>query len=247
MVSGSEFFDDNDIFETYTQGRKRRSDNPNDALDKPIILELMGNVKYADVLDLGCGAGEFGNLLLDLGCQSYTGIEASSKMVAVARETLVSDKTTVIHADLKNYTYPLDQYHLITSRLALHYIENLHDLFSKLNLSLKQGGRFVFSVEHPVLTSHNESLDISGGKRSNWIVDNYFKTGQRQVTWMGKDVIKYHRTVEDYFKLLQDAGFAILSLRESKPRRENFHDALEFERRQRIPMFLFFSAQPLRQ
>jgi SAM-dependent methyltransferase len=242
MVSGSEFFDDDEIFETYLQ-RRKRPDNPNDALEKPIILELMGNVKYADILDLGCGAGELGNLLLDLGCQSYTGIEASSKMVGLAQKILVSDKAMVIHADIKNYTYPTDQYHLIVSRLTLHYIENLQELFSKLHPALKQGGRFVFSVEHPVLTSHNESSDKYGGKRSNWIVDNYFKTGQRQVTWMGKDVIKYHRTVEDYFKLLQDAGFAILNLRESKPRRENFHNTLEFERRQRIPLFLFFSAQ----
>ena len=243
MVTGSEFFDDEEMFKTYWQHRKR-ADNPNDAIEKPIILELIGNVKYADVLDLGCGAGEFGNLLLDLGCQSYTGIEASSKMVAQSQTTIISKKAKVIHADLENYTFPIDNYHLIVSRLTLHYIENLHDLFTKLHPALKQGGRFVFSVEHPVLTSYNESLEISG-KRSNWIVDNYFKTGQRQAKWMGKDVIKYHRTVEDFFTLLQGAGFTIRSLRESKPRLENFHDPLEYERRQRIPMFLFFSVQPI--
>lgn len=244
MVNGSQFFDDDEVFETYMQGRKWRPDNPNDALEKPIILELMGNVKYADVLDLGCGTGEIGNLLLDLGCQSYTGIEASSKMVALAHKTLMSDKANVIHDRIDDYDYPLEQYHLILSRLTLHYIENLHDLFTQLHTTLKPSGRFVFSVEHPVLTSHNESSELSGGKRSNWIVDNYFKTGQRQVSWMGKDVIKYHRTIEDYFKLLQDTGFTVLGLRESKPRLVNFHDPLEYERRQRIPMFLFFSAQP---
>jgi len=243
MVKGSEFFDDDEMFNTYWQHRKR-SDNPNDAIEKPIILELIGNVKYADVLDLGCGAGEFGNLLLDLGCQSYTGIEASSKMVAQAQHNLVSHNAKVILADIENFAYPPKTYHLIVSRLTLHYIENLHDLFIKLHPALKQGGRLVFSVEHPVMTSHNESLEKSG-KRSNWIVDNYFKTGQRQARWMGKDVIKYHRTVEDFFALLQATGFSILSLRESKPRLENFRDPLEFERRQRIPMFLFFSAQPL--
>lgn len=242
MVEGAQFFDDDEMFNTYWQHRKR-PDNPNDAIEKPIILELIGNVKYADVLDLGCGAGEFGNLLLDLGCQSYTGIDASSKMVTQAQHQLVSKKATVIHADINTYNFPIDQYHLIVSRLTLHYIDNLHDLFIKLHPALKQGGRFVFSVEHPVMTSHNESLEKSG-KRSNWIVDNYFKTGHRQARWMGKDVIKYHRTVEDFFTLLQETGFNIRSLRESKPRPENFHDPLEYERRQRIPMFLFFSAQP---
>jgi SAM-dependent methyltransferase len=243
MVSGSEFFDDDEMFKKYWQNRQR-SDNPNDAIEKPIILDLIGNVKYADVLDLGCGAGEFGNLLLDLGCQSYTGIEGSAKMVKQAQKSLDTNQATVIHGNIENYSYPINKYHLIVSRLTLHYIDNLQSLFTKLLPALKQGGRFVFSVEHPVMTSHNESLEKSG-KRSNWIVDNYFKTGQRQATWMGKDVIKYHRTVEDFFQMLQNTGFTILSLRESKPKLENFHDPLEYERRQRIPMFLFFSAQVL--
>lgn len=243
MVSGPEFFDDDEMFKSYWQHRKR-ADNPNDAIEKPILLELIGNVKYADVLDLGCGAGEFGNLLLDLGCQSYTGIEASSKMVAEAKTVLVSDKAQVIESNIETYHYPKNQYHLIVSRLALHYVDDLQHLFSILHPALKLGGRLVFSVEHPVMTCHNESLEKSG-KRSNWIVDNYFRTGQRQAKWMGKDVIKYHRTIEDFFLILQHTGFTILSLRESKPRPENFHDPSEYQRRQRIPMFLFFSAQAM--
>ena len=243
MVDGPQFYDDDDIFKNY-QKRRKRPDNPNDALEKPIILELIGNVKYADVLDLGCGAGEFGSLLFDLGCHSYTGIEASQQMVDLACQTLRSDKTQIIQSYIEDYYYPKNRYHLIVSRLALHYVEDLKPLFRQLRSALKQGGRFVFSVEHPVLTSHNESLDISGGKRENWIVDNYFYTGRRQVNWMGKDVTKYHRTVEDYFRLLQETGFTILNLRESKPKLENFNNSDEFERRHRIPLFLFFCVIP---
>ena len=69
-----------------------------------------------------------------------------------------------------------------------------------------------------------------------WIVDDYFVTGRRVTTWMGDEVVKYHRTVEDYFTTMQAAGFTIESLRESHPQRARFTDDALFARRQRIPL-----------
>ena len=58
---------------------------------------------------------------------------------------------------------------------------------------------------------------------------------------MGGTVRKYHRTVEDYFRALQEAGFVVEQLRESRPQREQFADAQIYERRRRIPLFLFLA------
>jgi hypothetical protein len=63
--------------------------------------------------------------------------------------------------------------------------------------------------------------------------------------WLGSTVQKYHRTVEDYFHLLQNAGFQIENLREADPQRDNFYDAQTYERRKRIPLFLILSARKL--
>lgn len=54
---------------------------------------------------------------------------------------------------------------------------------------------------------------------------------------------KYHRTVEDYFRLLQTTGFRIEELREAQPKRKNFYDTQTYERRKRIPLFLIFSTR----
>lgn len=242
MVDGPKFYDDEKVFETYSERRKQQ-DNPNDALEMPIVLELIGNVKYANILDLGCGSGDFGTLMLSMGCHSYTGVEASYNMITLARKTLTSKRAELIYSRIENCDFQPAYYHLIVSRLVLHYIEDLDDLFAKLRPALQQGGRFVFSVEHPILTSHNESLALSGGKRSNWIVDNYFRSGVRNYQWKGGEVTKYHRTLEDYFKIINDNGFRIVNLREAKPKRENFASEEEFERRHRIPLFLFFSLE----
>ena len=64
----------------------------------------------------------------------------------------------------------------------------------------------------------------------------------RITNWMGGKVIKYHRTIEDYFFALSSAGFVVDALRESRPQPARFHDPATYERRKRIPLMLFFSA-----
>lgn len=236
---GAEFYDNADIFENYMNGRKK-SESPNDTLEKPIFLELLGDVKGNNILDLGCGDAKFGHEVLNNGCRNYTGIEGSKNMFETAKNTLEGTNGKVIFSSIEDWKYPEDIFHLVTSRLALHYIENTDVLFKKVFQTLLEEGRFIFSVEHPVLTSCFRSSEISTLCK-DWIVDNYFKTGERITPWMGGQVIKYHRTVEDYYIALQNAGFTINALRESKPQRDNFENEDTFLRRLRIPLFLFFS------
>jgi hypothetical protein len=59
---------------------------------------------------------------------------------------------------------------------------------------------------------------------------------------MGGEVIKHHRTVEDYFGALRSVGFIIDAVRESRPQRAVIADDETYRRRQRIPLILFFSA-----
>ena len=56
---GPEFFDNPDVFQKYLQHRESR-DNPNDTMENPVILDLLGPVRGARILDLGCGDGRLG-------------------------------------------------------------------------------------------------------------------------------------------------------------------------------------------
>jgi hypothetical protein len=129
----------------------------------------------------------------------------------------------------------------VTSRLALHYIQAIEVLFIRVYQALTEGGRLIFSIEHPVITSCDRAWQ-NDGPRQDWIVDNYFETGPRVTAWMGGEVLKYHRTIEDYFSALRDAGFVIDALRESRPQRSRFQNEATYERRKRIPLMIFFSA-----
>lgn len=240
MTSGADFYDEEQVFENY-MGRRSRPDNPNDTIEKPIFMEMLGDFRDKSVLDLGCGTGAFGIELIAGGCQSYSGVEASTRMVAEAQE-LVAAGGSIHHASIEDWTYPEAAFDLIVSRLALHYVKGLERTFRLAYHALKPAGQLIFSVEHPVLTSCNRSA-AETGKRGDWIVDDYFVTGERNVAWMGSSVIKYHRTIEDYFVGLQAAGFTVTQLREARPRPEHFADSGLYTRRTRIPLFLLLAAE----
>jgi SAM-dependent methyltransferase len=240
---GPNFYDEADTHETYTAHRASSS-SANEVLDRPVIEDLIGDVRGLDILDLGCGLGEFGAWLLAKGCASYTGLDGSERMITAAKTALEGTPGQLIEGDIRTWDYPRSKFDLVVSRLALHYVEDLKDPLSAIHRALRDSGRVVFSVEHPVITSSDES-SRTGGKRGSWIVDRYFETGRRQTRWMGSEVSKYHRTVEDYFSLVQQAGFTVESLRESRPNPKFIPDPAELKRRQRIPLMLFLAGRRL--
>ncbi len=236
---GPDAYDEEGFFSSYLS-RRYRGESPNLTMEEPAFYSLAGSPSGKEILEIGCGDGSYAASLLEAGCASYTGIEGSQKMARLAQKRLGDSNGTVIHSRIEDYEWEQEKYDLILSRLVLHYIEDLAPVLSHIRSSMKPGGRLVISVQHPLLTSSFKSMG-SNGKRKEWIVDDYFLTGKREEPWMGSLVVKYHRTVENYFGLLQQAGLTVESLKEAVPQEGLFMDKSEYERRRRIPLFLLFS------
>ncbi|WP_026695090.1 class I SAM-dependent methyltransferase [Peribacillus kribbensis] len=236
---GSSVYDKDEFFEHY-MNRRHREESPNESIETPSLFELLGCVEGKDLLDLGCGDASIGKMLLtSKGARSYTGVDGSKNMCKKAEQNLAGLNGKTVEAAMESYDFTRDTFDIILSQLAIHYIEDFSALAANIHKALKPHGTFVFSVQHPLITSSFESLQASG-RRSSWLVDNYYFSGQRIEPWIGEQVVKYHRTIEEYFITLQKAGFTIHSLREATPRRENFSSQEEYERRMRIPLFLLF-------
>ena len=241
MTEGAKFFDEGDHFENHQTGHARRQ-GPVETLEKPLFLELLGSVQGGAILDLGCGDGRFGQELLDKGAKTYTGLDASEKMIISAHQRLAEQPARLIHQTIEAWNFPAARFDLVISRLAFHYIEDLPSLFTKVYQALRPRGHFVFSMIHPVITSSDQSR-ADGQKRQAWLVDHYFNTGSRRVYFLEDEVIQFHRPLEEIFAALQATSFKIHTFRESRPQREYFTTQAEFERRSRIPLFVFFSCE----
>ncbi|WP_409253773.1 class I SAM-dependent methyltransferase [Bacillus sp. SCS-153A] len=241
LHKGSSAYEEKEFFESFLS-RRQRKESPNNAMEKPVIIDLLGNVHDKNVLDLGCGDGEFSHEMLDAGARHYSGIDGSKNMVESAVANFQSDGADFQLSDLESLTLEANRYDLIVSRMVLHYIEDLDRLVSEVYTALKPGGEFVFSVMHPVITATFNHFS-GKEKRSHWVVDNYFETGERVEAWMSHSVVKYHRTIEDYISLALSAGFKVSNLKEAAPKKEAFADDGEYERRSRIPLFLILHLQ----
>ncbi|GGF23409.1 methyltransferase [Halobacillus andaensis] len=237
---GSSVYDQNEFFTTYLK-RRNRKESPNHSIEEPVFNELLGKVIGKNILDLGCGDGRFGQELVNRGCAWYLGVDDSANMMKVAKANLEGVNGDVIRSSLEDWEYREEAFDLVISRLVFHYIKDLQNVLHKIQRTLRAGGRLVFSVQHPVLTSSMKSAGKEG-KRSDWIVDDYFKTGKRTEPWIQHHVVKYHRTFEDYFYLLQQTGFRVTDVREGKPSSHLLEEA-EYERRTRIPLFLMFACE----
>lgn len=238
---GSSAYGEQDFLDNYLK-RRARIDSPNNALEGPAIDALLGSVQGKEILDLGCGDGVYGRQLLGRGAQSYTGVEGSAAMAELAGGHLGYSNGEIIYSSMEGYQFPRNRFDVVLSRMALHYIDDLERLFESIRETLADDGKFVFSVQHPLTTSSFASKS-AGDKRGDWLVDDYFQQGERQEPWIGKTIVKYHRTIESYFTALVSAGFLVEALQEGEPKRENFSDSEEFERRKRIPVVLILSCR----
>jgi SAM-dependent methyltransferase len=241
VLSGPEFFEREQTHRAY-QAHRASGVAPNELLEQPVFAELVGDVRAMDICELGCGDGGYGRSLLERGCHSYHGVDASERMVEAARRALAGTQAQLTREHIEELELADESFDLVLSRMTFHWVDDLAPVFALLCRALRPRGRLVFSVEHPVLTCCDVSRQEGQG-RSSWLVDDYFVPGPRVSQWFGAHVQKYHRSIEQYFQLLRGHGFDVEELREATPNAQYITDAAELRRRQRVPVMLMFAAR----
>lgn len=198
------------------------------------------------VLDLGCGYGWHCRYAREQQASSVVGVDLSEKMLQKAREMTEDDlAVTYLQMPMEDISFSRDQFDVVISSLAFHYVEDFRALCQKVFDSLKPGGAFLFSVEHPIFTARAEQDWIvdDHGKRLYWPVDHYQDEGIRSTSFLAENVIKYHRTVSTYLNDLIENGFMIKAVREPMPSEEMLKQDDLMRDETRRPMFLILSAE----
>ena len=100
MDGGPDFYADDRKVDAY-RARRYAPESPNESLEKPVFMDLLGDVAGKRVLDLGSGDGQFGLELLEAGCRQYTGVEAALPMVRAAQQALQRREAEIIYEQLE--------------------------------------------------------------------------------------------------------------------------------------------------
>ncbi|WP_236568000.1 class I SAM-dependent methyltransferase [Nocardiopsis sp. FR6] len=116
--------------------------------ERPAMLALAADVAGRRILDAGCGAGPLSAALRDRGAH-VTGIDASARMLALARHRL-GDEADLHVADLSDpLPFADDAFDDVTASLVLHYLKDWGPTLAEMRRVLRPGGRLIASVQHP--------------------------------------------------------------------------------------------------
>ena len=233
-------YDDNDFFHNYIDLRNADF-NYNDMIEQPIVFALLGDVTEKSVLDVGCGYGSMTAKLVDAGARSVVGIDVSENMIAKAKRENARANARYLVMDAVDLSSLNEKFDAIVSCLAIHYIEDLHSLFTSLYAMLEEGGCFVFSMEHPMYTASREAQrwqKDENGHFIGFVTDSYNLEGVRNIPWLGKVVEKYHHTVSSVINALLESGFRLERVEEPKPTEEMLRNVQKTERELHRPAYL---------
>jgi SAM-dependent methyltransferase len=250
-------YDTPNFFTTYSQ-LPRSVHGLQGAPEWPTLRSLIGSAQSKRILDLGCGFGWFCRWARDEGGAEFVkGLDLSENMIAKARdfEKESGKGKGVIEygiADLETLRLGgKAEWDVVFSSLTFHYLKDWRRIVGEVHGALVQGGRFVFSVEHPIYTApistNPEFRDVSSEEQGEettepskvWPLTSYAVEGERKRTWLNADgVRKYHRTIETYLTVLMEEGFAIRAVKEWMPSAETIKEKPGWVGERDRPMFL---------
>lgn len=154
------------------------------------------------ILDFGSGPGDVTSVLQGT-FANVEGCDDSDAMLELAGQNFPSVDFFKWNG-LKPLTDKSEYYDCVVSKLTVHFIEELDEFASQINLILKKGGNLVFSVPHP-MRSFREI-----GDENYWHQVNY----EEEIGKYGISATFIHRSIQDYFRPFRDAGFVLTGLSE---------------------------------
>jgi ubiquinone/menaquinone biosynthesis C-methylase UbiE len=228
-----------------------KGDTSREFIIDPTLWEQLGEVKGLKVLDAGCGNGYLSRQLARKGA-NVVGVDISKHFISYCKEKEKENPLGCEFFEGSLTEMPFiesNSFDIVVSNIVMVDVQDYHAAFKEINRILKSKGRFVWSNLHPIFGSTSQifyRLPFDSSRNEERIVlmiDRYFDTGAVLMSWGDiKPIWQFQRTLQDYSKALNKAGFLIREILEPKPTIENIRNnprSLAFDA-DRIPFFIIF-------
>jgi SAM-dependent methyltransferase len=222
---------------------RSRPGRPNEVIEQPALRSLMPSLQGKDVVDLGCGSGGQARWALEQGARSVKAFDASEQMIREAIKLGGDSRSRYEIGRIEDVELPDRSADVVVRGLSLHYIHDVVTVSRRVRGWLREGGSFIFSVEHPIMTcASRQWAEAADGTRQHWPVDRYLDEGPRLVCWLGADTPREHRTVASYMNALIDTGLVIRHVLEPGPDPASLQQWPKLADHIRRPSFLIIRA-----
>lgn len=182
-------------------------------------VNLLGDVRRRQILEVGCGAGQCSRWLAEEGAIA-TGVDVSAGMLEQAsrlqREHPLSEDATpptFLHADARELPFASNSFDVAFSSYgALPFVKDAEVVLSEVARVVRPGGRWAFSTTHPIRWMFP---DVPGEAGLTVEYSYFDRTPYVEISSDGQPVYaEHHRTMGDWVNLLVTAGFTIDSVTE---------------------------------
>lgn len=112
------------------------------------IIQLIGNVKGKNILDVGCGTGRYTVTLAKKGAEVH-GIDISKGMLRVARKKSKRLGIKYRIVSMLKIPYRNNVFDIVISNLALDHVKNYKKALSEMLRVCNPKGKIVISTMHP--------------------------------------------------------------------------------------------------
>jgi ubiquinone/menaquinone biosynthesis C-methylase UbiE len=118
-------------------------------LDQKVMRDVLSNLHFSSILEIGCGTGKNTSFLSQIGTKVHA-VDFSEGMIEKAKEKVKAGNVRFSIADLtKKWPCEDKSYNLMVCNLVLEHIEDLSFIFSETVRVLGEGGRFLINELHP--------------------------------------------------------------------------------------------------
>lgn len=219
----------------------------------PNLTRLLALTGKEAVLDLACGQGYFSSRFAK-GTKELVAADLSASLIAIAKRR-EGDGTTYHVSNAMNLRFAKDaHFDIVYCVLALQNVERVAETLKEVRRVLKKNGRFIFVLNHPAFRIPKHSAWDFDAKANVQFrrVDAYLSATKEKIDMTpGKKVNKeytlsFHRSLQEYMKLLRAAGFAVTRLEEwisHKKSQPGPRSKAEDTARKEFPLFLAIEAQ----
>ena len=182
-------------------------------LDQRVTREVLANLHFNSILELGCGTGKNTSFLSQIG-ENVRAVDFSQGMIEKAKAKVQAANVKFSMMDItKKWEFDDHSFDLIICNLVLEHIEELSFVFSEAARVLQNQGRFFVNELHPF-----KQYD---GKKAR-----FDKDGET----VEVDGFVHH--ISEFFKAATDNGLSLIKLN------EYWHEE-DQNKQPRIASFLF--------
>ena len=134
----------NEWSESYDRDENRTRD-----LDQKVTRDVLANLHFNSILEIGCGTGKNTSFLSQIG-EIVHAVDFSPGMIEKAMEKVRTENVKFSTMDItKIWRFDDASFDLVVCNLVLEHIENITFVFSEASRVLESKGRFFINELHP--------------------------------------------------------------------------------------------------